>query len=78
MENVKQIYEKRQMKLAIFGLVIAFAGAITNSVFQNFNVAASGIIEENFAGGLLAAYVMSAATLGVCEILSQQPFKTYL
>ncbi len=69
MENVKQIYEKRQMKLAIFGLVIAFAGAITNSVFQNFNVAASGIIEGNFAGGLLAAYVMSAATLGVCEIV---------
>lgn len=69
MENVKQIYEKRQMKLAIFGLVIAFAGAITNSVFQNFNVAASGIIEGDFASGLLAAYVMSVATLGVCEIV---------
>lgn len=72
MENTLQkfeaLYQKKQMKAISFGLVIAFMGAIFNCVFQNFNVAAAGQIEGGFASGLLAAYVMSVFTIGICEI----------
>lgn len=67
MKDIRQIYEKKQMKLAIFGLLIAFIGAVTNSVFQNFNVAASAQIEGDFEAGVIAAFVLSVTTLGLCE-----------
>jgi len=68
MDKVKQIYEKKQMKLALFGLAIAFIGAITNSVFQNFNVAATAQIEGDFETGLIASFVLTVAVLGLCEV----------
>lgn len=67
--NFKALYEKKQMGMVKFGLVIAFAGAMFNSVLQNFNVAATSIIEEDFSGSLLPGFFMSIMTLGICEFL---------
>ncbi len=67
MPRYKVLYEAKQMKAIRFGLVIAFMSAMFNCVFQNFNVAATSLIEGDFATGLLAAYVMSVFTLGICE-----------
>lgn len=67
--NFRAIYDKKQMSLVKFGLVIAFAGAMFNCVFQNFNVAATSLIEGDFTGTLLAGFFMSIMTLGICEIL---------
>lgn len=67
--NAKKLYEKRKMRLAIFGLLIAFAAAIANTVFQNFNVAASGIIGESLTGSLLMTYVLSILLIATGEII---------
>lgn len=67
--NAKKLYESRKMHLAVFGLTIAFIAAVANTTFQNFNVAAQGIIQEGFASTLLASYVLSVFTLGICELL---------
>lgn len=67
--NYRQVYETKQMSLVKFGLTISFIGAMFNCVFQNFNVAATGQIEGQFSSGLLAAFVMSIMTLGICEML---------
>lgn len=62
------VYQKKQTKAITFGLVIAFMGAMFNCVFQNFNVAATSLIEGGIGTTLLAAYIMSVLTLGICEI----------
>ena len=67
--DAKQLYQKRKMRLAIFGLIIAFAAAVANTVFQNFNVAASGIVGEKFTDSLLATYVLSVLLIAVGEII---------
>ncbi|MGI6109773.1 MAG: DMT family transporter [Eubacteriaceae bacterium] len=67
--SFQEIYQKKQMKLVRFGLTIAFAGAMFNCIFQNFNVAATRQIEGGFSSGLMAAFVMSILTLGICEFL---------
>ncbi len=67
--NFKAIYDKKQMGMVKFGLVIAFVGAMFNSVLQNFNVAATSIIEGDFTGSLLSGFFMSIMTLGICELL---------
>lgn len=67
--NFQALYQKKQMSLVKFGLTIAFAGAMFNCVFQNFNVAATSRIEGGFSSGLMAAFVMSILTLGICELL---------
>ena len=67
--NAKQLFEKRRMRLAIFGIAIAFVAAVANTVFQNFNVAASGIIAENFTDSLLATYVLSVLIIAIGEII---------
>lgn len=69
MENVKSLYENRKMHLAIFGLTLAFIAAVANTTFQNFNVAASGVISGGFPTTLLASYVLSVFTLGICELI---------
>lgn len=68
-KNFQALYESKQMKLVKFGLVIAFAGAMFNCVFVNFNVAATQRLEDSFSGTLLAGFFMSIMTLGICEIL---------
>lgn len=67
--NVNALYEKRKVRLAIFGLTIAFIAAAANTTFQNFNVAASGVISGGFGTTLLASYVLSVFTLGICELM---------
>ena len=67
--SAKQMHEKRKMRLAIFGLVIAFIAAVANTVFQNFNVAASGIIGESFTDSLLATYVLSVMIIAIGEFI---------
>ena len=52
-ERLLQVYEKKQTKSIVFGLVVAFIAAMFLCVFQNFNVAASAMFEESFASGLL-------------------------
>lgn len=66
--NAKELYESRKMHLTLFGLGIAFVAAICNVVFQNFNVAASSVIESGFPTSLVAAYVLSVLILGTCEL----------
>jgi drug/metabolite transporter (DMT)-like permease len=68
-QKANELYNKRKMKIAIFGLTLAFVAAMCNTIFQNFSVAASGIIREGFASTLLAAYVLSVLTLGICELI---------
>ena len=67
MNLAKQLYEKKKMRLIIFGLIISFLGAIAVNIFMNFNVSATNIILENFPSTLLAAYVLSLLTLSLCE-----------
>ena len=67
--KAKTLHEKRKMNLAIFGLTIAFVAAVANTTFQNFNVAATGIIQQGFYSTLLAAYVLSLLTLATCELI---------
>ena len=67
-ERLLQVYEKKQTKSIVFGLVVAFIAAMFLCVFQNFNVAASAMFEESFASGLLSVYFMCVMVLGVCEI----------
>ncbi len=57
------------MNLIIFGLVIAFFAAVANVVFQNFNVAATGIIGADLPTTLLASYVMSLLVVAICEFV---------
>lgn len=63
------IYEKKQVKMVKFGLTIAFISAMFNIVFQNFNVAATSQIESGFSATLIASFVMSIMTLGICEFM---------
>lgn len=64
-----ELHSKQKMNLIKFGLTIAFVAAMSNTIFQNFNVAATGIISEGFVSTLLAAYVLSVMTLGICELI---------
>lgn len=68
-QKANELYNQRKMKIAIFGLTLAFGAAMCNTIFQNFSVAASGIIREGFVSTLLAAYVLSVLTLGICELI---------
>jgi len=61
------LYESKKLHVAIFGLTLAFIGAVCNTTFQNFNVAATGIIQESFASTMLAAYVLSVLAIAICE-----------
>lgn len=63
------LYESKKLRIATFGLTLAFIGAIFNVVFQNFNVAATSVIEDGLAGTLLAGYVLSVLALSLCEFI---------
>lgn len=67
MGNYQALYDKKQMSMVKFGLVIAFGGAMCNSVLQNFNVAATSTLEGDFSESLLSVFFMSILTLGICE-----------
>lgn len=68
-EKAMALYEQKKFRIAIYGLTIAFIAAMANTIFQNFNVAASGQIEGGFASTLLASYVLSVLLLGICELI---------
>lgn len=69
MDRIMALYEKKQMKFVKFGLLIAFIGAMFNSIFQNFNVAATGQISGDFETGILATFVLSVTMVGICEFI---------
>jgi drug/metabolite transporter (DMT)-like permease len=64
-----KIYEKKMLRVVLFGLMLAFVGAICNTTFQNFNVAATGILQESFTSTMLSAYILSVLTISICEFL---------
>lgn len=66
-ERVEALYQKKQMRMIAFGLTIAFISAVLNIVFPNFNVATTNQINGQFHSTLLASYIMSIFTLGICE-----------
>ena len=68
-QKALDLYESKKFRIAIFGLTLAFIGAIFNIVFQNFNVAGTSLIESGFAGTLLAGYVLSVLALSLCEFV---------
>ena len=65
--DAKELYQKKKVKLAILGLFLSWISAVTLVVFQNFNVAATGIINESFSQSLTAAFVLTLITLSLCE-----------
>jgi len=67
--KAKEMYESKMMHVVLFGLILAFVSAAANTTFQNFNVAATGIISQDFPTTLLASYVLSVLALAICECL---------
>ena len=67
--NAKELYQKKKVKLAILGLFLSWISAVTLVVFQNFNVSATGIINESFSDSLVAAFVLTLVTLSLCEFV---------
>lgn len=65
--TAKEIYQKKKVKLAVFGLFLAWLSALAMVIFQNFNVSATDMITAHFPSGLLAAYVLTLLTLSLCE-----------
>lgn len=67
--NAREQYQKKKVKLAVMGLGLALVSAITLVTFQNFNVAATSLINEHFSDSLLAAFVLTLITLSLCEFV---------
>ena len=65
--NARAQYQKRKIRLAVMGLVLALVSAITLVMFQNFNVAATDKIYATFPDSLLASFVLTLITLSLCE-----------
>ena len=65
--TAKEIYQKKKVKLAVFGLFLAWLSALAMVIFQNFNVSATDMINAHFPSGLLAAYVLTLLTLSLCQ-----------
>lgn len=68
-EKAKMMYEDRKVKLAIFGLVLAWISALSLVIFQNFNVIVTEKISVHFPELLLFTYVLTLVILFFCEFL---------
>lgn len=66
-----QLYEKRKMNLAIFGLSIAIISSIANATFPIFNSTAMGLVAEDMsvADKMVAMYVVTLLMVALCELL---------
>lgn len=68
-EAYHAIYQKKQFRMIIFGLTIAFISAALNITFQNFNVAATSAISGTLEDTVLSTFFMSIMTLGISEFI---------
>lgn len=67
--TAQEAYQKKKVKLAIFGLFLSWISALTLVTFQNFNVVATELIHAYFTQSLLAIYVLTLVTLAICEFV---------
>jgi drug/metabolite transporter (DMT)-like permease len=66
-DKASKLYESKKLHVAIFGLTLALIGAICNTTFQNFSVAATSVVQSGFVYSMLIAYVLSVMIIGICE-----------
>lgn len=68
-KDARDVYNKRKVKLAVFGLTLSLVSALTLIVFQNLNVVTTSLINEQFPQTILATYVLTLFTLAICEFI---------
>ena len=74
--NAQEAYQSKKIRLAKFGLFIAWISAITYPIYQNFNVAATSRVYNiaetvhsfiPFDSGILTTYLVTLVLLAMCE-----------
>jgi drug/metabolite transporter (DMT)-like permease len=68
--NVKELYAQKKIRLATFGVVLAFISAITYPLFQTFNNAGAVDIYAKYEGSMPATVITCLTLLAICEFMA--------
>lgn len=65
--TARECYEKKKIKLTVFGLLLSWFSSLSLVIFQNFNLMATEIIKTDYDNNLISGFVLTLITVSFCE-----------